>query len=195
MPAAEPTTSKREELVHIASALFYAQGYGATGIKQIIDEAGIAKGTFYSHFNSKEEVGLVWLKKRHQLWNSWLDERVSEARGTKAKVLALFDFLQTWMADCDHRGCAFLNTLAEVPDPSHPMREEILAHKRGLQAKIESLVAAHFDGKPSSFINQQASVIFLLFEGAIVETQNFRDPSLIAAARKQVKSLLTASPS
>ena len=193
MPAGKPTT-KKEELVGIASALFYAQGFGATGIKQIIDEAGIAKGTFYSHFSSKEEIGLAWLKARHHTWNSWLDERIHEARGTKGKILALFDFLESWMGDCDHRGCAFLNTLAEVPDPDHAMRGEILAHKRGLRAKIESLVAAHFPGKPSTFINQQAAVIFLLFEGAIVETQNFRDMSLINAARKQVKSMLAASP-
>lgn len=53
------TASKRDELIEIASKLFYQQGYQATGIKQIIDEAGIAKGTFYSHFKSKEELGLV----------------------------------------------------------------------------------------------------------------------------------------
>lgn len=192
MPAAQPVTSKREELVDIASALFYAQGYGATGIKQIIDEAGIAKGTFYSHFTSKEELGLAWLKKRHLVWNRWLDEKVDQAKGGKSKILALFDFLESWMGDCNYRGCAFLNTLAEVPDPSHPMREEIVDHKRGLQEKIESLVKAHFEGKPSTVIKQQSAVIFLLFEGAIVETQNFRGISLIAAARKQVKSLLTS---
>ncbi|MFT5403722.1 MAG: AcrR family transcriptional regulator [Verrucomicrobiales bacterium] len=193
MPATKAASSKRDELVDIASELFYSQGYGATGIKQIIDAAGIAKGTFYSHFASKEEVGLAWLKKRHHTWNSWLSERIQEKRSTRGKILALFDFLETWMNSCDHRGCAFLNTLAEVPDPDHAMRQEILDHKRGLQEQIESLVGAHFEDKPAAFIKQRALVIFLLFEGAIVETQNFRDLSLIAAARKEVKSLLSTS--
>ena len=64
MPSLNSKISKRDELVGIASDLFYEQGYGATGVKQIIDTAGIAKGTFYSHFTSKEELGLAWLKKR-----------------------------------------------------------------------------------------------------------------------------------
>jgi AcrR family transcriptional regulator len=193
MPAANPTSNKREELVDIASALFYSQGYGATGIKQIIDEAGIAKGTFYSHFTSKEEVGLAWLRKRHQVWNSWLEAKIKEARGAKGKVLALFDFLEAWMSDCDYRGCAFLNTLAEIPNPDHAMRREIESHKRGLQAQIESLVAECFPDKTSAFTKQRALIIFLLFEGAIVESQNFRDLTLITAARKEVKSLLATT--
>ena len=65
MPRKSNSSPKREELIEIASRLFYEQGYGATGIKQVIEEAGIAKGTFYSHFRSKEDLGLEWLKLRH----------------------------------------------------------------------------------------------------------------------------------
>lgn len=193
MPAANPSSNKRDELVEIASALFYKQGYGATGIKQIIDEAGIAKGTFYSHFASKEEVGLVWLQKRHWDWCSWLNARIDEKRSAKGKVIALFDFLETWMIECDFRGCAFLNSLAEITDPSHAMRTEIESHKRGLLGQIETLVTACFPDKTGAFTKQRALVIFLLFEGTIVETQNFRDLSLITAARKEVKALLAGS--
>ena len=39
-------------------------------------------------------------------------------------------------------------------------------------------------------VRQTGSAIYLLFEGALVETQNFQDPWPIIAARKQVKSLL-----
>lgn len=193
MKAEQPTSSKRADLVEIASELFYAQGYGATGIKQIIDTAGIAKGTFYSHFSSKEELGVAWLKSRHQVWNAWLDEGIKDARSAKGKLIAMFDFLETWMTSCDYRGCAFLNTLAEIPDPEHAMRREIESHKRDLQSKIEALVAEHSSGKSDAFNKQRALIIFLLFEGAIVETQNLRDLSLITAARKEVKSLLSTS--
>jgi hypothetical protein len=71
------------------------------------------------------------------------------------------------------------------------MRHEIELHKRGLQNQIEALVAEHFSSKPGTFVKHRALIIFLLFEGAIVETQNLRDLSLITAARKEVKSLLS----
>jgi AcrR family transcriptional regulator len=174
MPERKSTSTKREELVDIASALFYKQGFGATGIKQIIDTAGIAKGTFYSHFTSKEEVGLAWLKKRHTVWN----------------LLALFDFLEGWMTECDFRGCAFLNTLAEVPDPSNPMRKEILSHKEGLQKQIQELAIAHFSNKPKAFGKQKGTILFLLFEGALIEAQNFREVAPIVSAKKELKTFL-----
>lgn len=192
MPDKTTTHSKRDELVGIASALFYEQGYGATGIKQIIETAGIAKGTFYSHFSSKEEVGLAWLNKRHHEWNAWLEKHLSNGKSARSKLLALFDFLETWMNDCDYRGCAFLNTLAEVPDPANPMREAILSHKKELQAKIQGLVAQHFEDKSSAYSNQKGTLIFIIFEGALVEAQNYRDLSPIICARKELKTLLAA---
>lgn len=192
MPAKAATSSKRDELVDIASALFYEQGYGATGIKQIIDTAGIAKGTFYSHFDSKEELGLAWLKNRHAVWNSWLNARLDKTKSAEKKLLALFDFLESWMTECDFRGCAFLNTLAEVPNPDHAMRDEVLAHKRDLKSKIEALAIEHFSDRPASYGKHKGTVIFLLFEGSLVEAQNFRDVSPIVSARKEVKNLLAA---
>lgn len=184
------STQKRDELLNLASALFYRQGFGATGIKQIIDTAGIAKGTFYSHFESKEEVGIAWLKQRHTEWNTWLNQRLDPRKSPKANLLALFDFLESWMEDSDFRGCAFLNTLSEVTDPDHPMRTEVISHKRALQTKIQELTTRHFANKPPAFGKQKGTIIFLLFEGALVEAQNFRDPALIISAKKEVKSLL-----
>ena len=106
--------SKRDEIVEIASRLFYEQGFGATGIKQIIDEAGIAKGTFYSHFQSKDELGLAWLKARHAVWNGWFEDSVEQSDAA-AGILASFDFLEKWLEESSFRGCAFLNTMAEIP--------------------------------------------------------------------------------
>ena len=190
MPENTVAPTKRDELVDIASALFYEQGYGATGIKQIIETAGIAKGTFYSHFTSKEEVGVAWLKKRHTVWNTWLSARLEEVRSPRGKILALFDFLEEWMVESKFRGCAFLNTLAEVPDPENPMRREIASHKKGLQETVQSLAAEHFADNTSAFAKHKGSIIFLLFEGALVEAQNFRDTWPIVAARKEIKTIL-----
>lgn len=190
MQAESPRKTKRDELVEIASNLFYKQGYGATGIKQIIDTAGIAKGTFYSHFASKEEVGLEWLRTRHTAWNSWLAAEQEKSKTPKGQILALFDFLENWMVESEFRGCAFLNTLAELPNPDNPMRKEIVAHKSGLHKAIQELATQHFSEKSRAFGNQKGSAIFLLFEGALIETQNFRDPWPVKAARKEIVNLL-----
>ena len=47
---------RRQEIVASAIGLFAAKGYGATTVNDILDAVGIAKGTFYHHFRSKEAV-------------------------------------------------------------------------------------------------------------------------------------------
>ena len=47
---------RRSELVDIAQKLFYTQGYAQTSIKDIVQAAGVAQGTFYYYFDAKKSV-------------------------------------------------------------------------------------------------------------------------------------------
>ncbi len=47
---------RRNEILDVAQQLFYTKGYEQTAVRDIISEIGIAKGTFYHHYNSKEEL-------------------------------------------------------------------------------------------------------------------------------------------
>ena len=47
---------RRSEILDVAQNLFYTKGYMKTTIIDILNEVGIAKGTFYYYFKSKEEV-------------------------------------------------------------------------------------------------------------------------------------------
>ncbi len=47
---------RREEIVRAAGELFAERGYGAVSVESIIRRVGIAKGTFYHHFRSKEAL-------------------------------------------------------------------------------------------------------------------------------------------
>lgn len=47
---------RKQELLKIAYRLIISKGYEETSIDEIIAQAQIAKGTFYYHFKSKEEM-------------------------------------------------------------------------------------------------------------------------------------------
>lgn len=48
--------ARQNEILDTAQTLFYTKGYENTSVRDIIDDIGIAKGTFYHHYNSKEEL-------------------------------------------------------------------------------------------------------------------------------------------
>lgn len=47
---------RKNEIVEIAERLFRVKGYDKCTVNEIINEVGIAKGTFYHYFKTKEEV-------------------------------------------------------------------------------------------------------------------------------------------
>lgn len=47
---------RKQEILDTAERLFIEYGYDETSVEMIIKEVGIAKGTFYHHFNSKDEL-------------------------------------------------------------------------------------------------------------------------------------------
>lgn len=186
----QKSNTKREVILEAASRLFYEQGYNQTGIQQILDEAGAAKGTFYSFFKSKELLGVAWLKNRHHVWNQWLRNAIDAESTPGSKILAAFDFLGDWMKGCNFRGCAFLNTLSETPEPDSPLRQQILEHKSELRDLFQTLTEEHHVSKTATEQGQVAAILFLLFEGTIIEMQNFRELWPLEAAKKQVQDLL-----
>jgi AcrR family transcriptional regulator len=47
---------RRNEILDVAQEFFYTKGYEQTSIRDIIDAVGIAKGTFYHYFASKNQL-------------------------------------------------------------------------------------------------------------------------------------------
>lgn len=48
--------ARKKELINVAYDLFVTKGYENTSVDEIIAQAGIAKGTYYYHFESKEQI-------------------------------------------------------------------------------------------------------------------------------------------
>lgn len=58
-PRTKPAEIRREELMDAAQALFLEKSFSATSVDEIVKSADVAKGTFYLHFKTKEDVLLA----------------------------------------------------------------------------------------------------------------------------------------
>jgi AcrR family transcriptional regulator len=69
----------REKLLQAAEIEFGEKGYHAAAISGITYRAGVALGTFYTYFESKEEIFRALVNFMSQRTRSWLAERVADA--------------------------------------------------------------------------------------------------------------------
>ena len=177
-----------ERILETASRLFYKQGYHTTGINRIIAEAGVAKASFYHHFHSKEELCIAYLRKRHHDWFSWLWQEIEQHKSAQERLLSLFTFLEQWLPDCNFRGCAFLNIASEFPSPNNAIRLLVAEHKDALWDCIRQLVKLGISTDEND-LALRTDLIYLLFEGAISESQVHRSVRLVQVAREAARRL------
>lgn len=49
---------REEQILKVAARVFATKGYRHTSVTDIVEEAGVARGTFYHYFNSKKDIFL-----------------------------------------------------------------------------------------------------------------------------------------
>ena len=64
----------REKLLHAAEAEFGENGFADTSIASITQRAGVALGTFYVYFESKEEIFRALVSYMGELTRQWIGE-------------------------------------------------------------------------------------------------------------------------
>ncbi|WP_449621230.1 TetR/AcrR family transcriptional regulator [Robertmurraya sp. Marseille-Q9965] len=65
---------RKQKVIKMAHQLFIEKGFQATSIQDILDYSGIAKGTFYNYFSSKNELLIALIKSLYQQMETERDE-------------------------------------------------------------------------------------------------------------------------
>jgi TetR/AcrR family transcriptional repressor of nem operon len=172
--------SQRHRLLDAAVTRLHAQGFNASGIQDITADAGIAKGSFYNHFESKEALGAVALE---QYFRARTCERMAVLRDIAVPPLTrlrrYFDSLALMLGKNGYdSGCMIGNMAAELADHSPLIRDQLAAHFAEWSAVIEGVVAeAQADGSLRADLPAATVASFLLnaFEGAILRARVTRN--------------------
>ncbi len=79
MPKTRRGRETREKLLEAAENEFGERGFHDAAISGITQRAGVALGTFYVYFESKEEIFRALVAHMGNLTRHWISERVAEA--------------------------------------------------------------------------------------------------------------------
>lgn len=72
------TSATRQRILETAAQLIHRQGYNHTGIQEILQAAGVPKGSFYFYFKSKEDLGLALIEFFGAFWRQKAEEILEE---------------------------------------------------------------------------------------------------------------------
>ncbi|NIC36659.1 TetR/AcrR family transcriptional regulator [Halomonas desiderata] len=192
MLTTSPVSRPRERIIETASRLFFRQGYCSTGINQIISESGVAKASFYAHFPSKEDLAIAWLRQREELWMQQLSERVGQHQSAEKRIAAMYTMWYDQIREEGYRGCGFINMAGEFSSEESPIRACVRDHKR----RVRQFVAKHVldqyrDTMTPDGFDELVDVIYSLFDGAIVQAQNFMQEWPVEVALKASLNMLS----
>jgi AcrR family transcriptional regulator len=187
--------SAQEKLLLAARRLFCRAGIHATGISQILEEAGVARRSLYKHYGSKENLLKAVLDTEANMWFHWFDLDLPGLKcSNKDRILALFGLLENWFKKEDFFGCVFINAVAEREKDSAWVKDVAGAYRDQIIERLKALVVESGADDPD-IVTQKLG---LIIEGAIITamvTQNSQAAHIARLAAEDVLRCTGCSPS
>jgi AcrR family transcriptional regulator len=181
--------SARERLLAAANELFYAEGVQTVGIDRIIERAGVAKGSLYNVFGSKEELVAAYLASRHDGTTSRLTKAIERFEDPRQKILAVFDAQAQLFEQPDFNGCAFIAASTEAR-PGGLVENAADTFRAWIRAMFTDLAEEAGAPDPVSLGRQ----LHLLYDGAGLAARMDRsDPGIAQPTRDAAEALLNAA--
>lgn len=167
-------TNLREKLLDHGLKLFIEQGYHGTGIKEVVDQVKVPKGSFYNYFDSKEQFGAEVI--RH--YSKWVIANMaaclSEPENNALSALNNF-FEQEMLRHQETKvGCIIGNLGAELGGSSELCQQAMMEGFQGMKQQfLRTLKRGQTQGTIRDDISAEELADFLVngYEGALLRMQ------------------------
>lgn len=181
----------RAHIVHVADQLFYSRGIQSVGMDAIRTGAGVSLKKLYAAFPGKEQLIAAVLAGRHDVWERGVHGAVETATEPREKLLAMYDFLESWFGDDTFRGCGFINAFGELGATSPAVAAIAREHKDSFQQFVQQLTADVVDDPARAA--ELAAQLALLAEGAQTTAAIAGSTEPAAHARRAAEVLIDAA--
>lgn len=171
----------REKIVDAAMQLFHTRGYNGSGVNDIVVCAGVPKGSFYNHFDSKEALGLETITRYGR--ESDLEALTNAAIPPLVRLRRHFELLaDRFGASGFSRGCLLGNFGAEMADANPNIREAL---SQTLAAWTEAIAGALREARdagalpPDKDVEKFARFLLDAWEGCLIRGKVMKDRAAV----------------
>lgn len=173
--------SLKEQLVQRSAPVFLERGFNAASVNDIVQAAGVPKGSFYNHFESKEALAIEVLG--HYVDDLGLRELSNPAGSALDNIHAHLDAnIAARTAAGIEFGCLLGNFSTDAVALNEGLREAV---RQGFARWTDALATAIARGQASGEITSStdartlAGYLVAGFEGAIAQAKTRRTDSPI----------------
>ena len=170
----------RRRLLDAGLALLLERGYSGLGVQDVLDRTGIPKGSFYHHFESKQDMALqaveLYTVIGHQLLDSCLAEN---GRPALRRIRDFFEQLGQFYGEQGYLGCLLGALGQELSGTSELFRRRIEECVGSISARIaECLAQARAAGELPAHADPRrlADILVNAWEGAALRSRLLRSP-------------------
>ncbi|MGG7177355.1 TetR/AcrR family transcriptional regulator [Clostridium paraputrificum] len=178
--------NSKRKIIESAAYLFLKNGYNNTGIKEILLETNLPKGSFYFHFNSKKDLAIEVASYFKEKIGNWIFV-ISEDKKWDEFVEAFMNDIVEDAKNENYYGCPFavLGTEMAFIEP------EILEYYHNPMKNLITifLKVLEFSGAPKEELESKAMHAFALFEGYIMYYRITKDIKVLEILKGQLKSI------
>jgi TetR/AcrR family transcriptional regulator, lmrAB and yxaGH operons repressor len=183
----------RAALVRAAARLFRRQGYGATGLNEVLAASGAPRGSLYHYFpQGKAQIGAEVVEYAGARTTRTLTE-LAETAGSPAEVLRRYARMVVgWLEDSQFRDGSPITTVLLELAPQEP---GVTAAGRAAFAAWSGVLEGGLvaDGVPAPRARRLAGLALAALEGALVRARVEQDGRPVLDALDQVAELFDAA--
>ena len=183
----------RQHILETGHSIMASKGFSGVGLNEILQTAGVPKGSFYHYFKSKEHFGQSLLEEYFRSYLGTMAELFA-ARDVPAKA-RLMEYWQAWLVNFCTPGstqCLVVKLSAEVADLSETMRITLRDGTDRVMTSIAGCIEAGLDdgSLPPMDARATATLLYELWLGASLLTKLHRNSEPLEQALTMTRRLL-----
>ena len=192
---ARPKAFNEEEVLDKAVAVFWAKGYEATSMQDLVDAMGIQRGSLYAAFGSKQQLFLQSLDRYGKVVvKQFLDILESKSSAIESIELFFAQLVEHLLTAGPLRSCLVTNSAIERGLRDAETKKQVLQLLNELeQGFYQALQRAREKGEISTEldINKLANFLTSSMQGLLVMGKVCSERSVLEGINQMTLSIIT----